>query len=572
MKNVSFLLFSLLSVAAMANEPADTVLMDGKIYTVNAARSWAEAVAIKGERIVFVGSDENAQRLIGEGTQVIDLAGRMMLPGFQDSHIHPISANLKSSMCNLYGLPSVPAYMEAIERCVAEYGDSEWIHGTGWSHQMFPDDAKPTSSMLDAIAPNVPLTLSSYDGHSLWANSRAMQIAGVNAETADAEAGEIVRYPGTMEPTGLFLEDPQSLVLAARPPYASEVLYDGLMTVQKYLNSLGVTSVQDALVDLVEGGEYGVLPTYQKAARQGELTLRVVGSMYWEPAKGMEQVADLVRARKRFTGGLFRATTVKIWYDGVMHTRTSKLIEPYADRESETGMSLVSPERLNELSIALDREGFQLHFHADGDLAIRESLDAVEAAVAENGRSDNRHHIAHLELIHPDDIPRFRELSVIANVQPMWSTYPPYISDLIDNKIGEKRSRWLHINKSFLDHGAMVAYGSDWFVTSPNPMDSIEAAVTRIRPQLPPDTKRHSSPLLPGENVGVADAIASYTINGAYLNHQEDETGSIEVGKYADLVVLDQNLFDVEPFRISETKVLVTIMNGDIVHDQRPLD
>jgi len=566
-KSFWLILLGIPSAFSMASEPADLVLTGGDVYTVDAARSWAEAVAVRGDQIVFVGSDVDAADLVGEDTQVVDLAGRMVLPGFQDSHIHPVTASLKSFMCNLYGMPTVAAYLEEIQRCVAKHGDSGWIHGTGWSHALFPDDAKPTSSMLDDIASDVPLTLSSYDGHSLWVNSKAMQVAGVNADTPDVPAGEVVRYPGSREPTGLFLEDQaQSLIMDFKPPYADEVVYDGLMNVQKYLNSLGITSIQDALVDVAVGGQYSVLPTYMKAATKNELTLRVVASLYWEPTKGMEQVAEFIRTRDENSHGLFRATSVKIWYDGVMHTRTSKLIEPYADRESEFGTSLVSPERLKELSVALDKEGFQLHFHADGDLAIRESLDAVEAAISENGRSDNRHHVAHLELIHPDDIPRFRELGVIANVQPMWSNYPPYINDLINNKIGKERSRWLEINKSFLDHGVKVAYGSDWFVTTPNPMQLIEAAVTRIRPQLSLQEKRDASPLLPHENVSVADAIASYTINGAYLNHQEDVTGSVEVGKYADIVVLDKNLFAIEPVRISETQVSLTIMNGKIVY------
>jgi predicted amidohydrolase YtcJ len=553
---------------AHAGEPASLVLRGGTVYTVDAARSWAEAIAVDGNRIVYVGDNDGAAAFIGPDTQVYELDGRMVLPGFQDSHIHPITASLKSYMCNLAGLGSVAEYLEKVEECVAEHGDAEWIHGTGWSHEFFPDDDKPTARMLDEVAPHVPLTLNSYDGHSLWANSKAMQVAGVDETTPDPESGGIIRYPGSMRPTGLFLEDQaQTLVLQAKPPYAADVVYDGLLRVQEYLNSLGITSVQDAIVDIAEGGQYSVLPTYRQAAERGELTLRVVGALYWEPSKGMEQVEDIQRARAEYSGGLFRATSVKIWYDGVMHTRTSKLIEPYADREGEYGMSLVSPERLNELSVALDSKGFQLHFHADGDAAVHECLDAVEAALEANGRSDNRHHIAHLELVDPADLPRFRQLGVIANVQPMWSTYPPYIEDLIENKIGKERSRWLEINRSFLEHGVTVAYGSDWFVTSPRPVDLIEAAVTRIRPSFPQEIKRDAIPPLPGEEVSVADAIASYTINGAYLNHQETETGSIEVGKLADLVVLSDNLFDVEPVRISETEVLLTVFDGRVVHD-----
>lgn len=562
------LLWAFVPMALSAAEPADLVLLSGDIYTVDAARTWSQAVAIADNRIVFVGSNDDAKAYVSQGTRVIDLEGRMVLPGFQDSHIHPVTAALKTHMCNLAGLESVDAYLRKIEECVEEHGTSGWIHGTGWSHELFPDGAKPTARMLDDIAPDVPLTLNSYDGHSLWANSKAMDVAGVNAATPDPVSGGILRYPGSREPTGLFLEDQaQSLVMAAKPPYAADVVYAGLMDVQKYLNSLGITSVQDAIVDISEGGQYSVLPTYQKAAQRGDLTLRVVGALYWEPSRGMEQVEDLERAREEFSGGLFRPISVKLWYDGVMHTRTSKLIEPYADRENDFGMSLVTPERLVELSVALDKAGFQLHFHADGDLAVRECLDAVEAALLANGRSDNRHHIAHLELIHPEDIPRFRQLGVVANVQPMWSTYPPYIKDLIENKIGESRSRWLEINRSFLKHGVKVAYGSDWFVTSPNPMDLIEAATTRIRPSLPLEVKQSSTPPLPGEEVNLVDAIEAYTINGAYVNHQEDSTGSIEVGKLADIIVLSDNLFDVEPNRISETTVLLTIMDGQIVHD-----
>ena len=566
-------LLLLLPTAVLASEPADLVLRNTSVYTVDAARSWAEAVAVSGNRIVYVGSDAGVDAFVGKDTKVYDLEGRMVLPGFQDSHIHPVTASLKSYMCNLSGLKTVAAYLERVAECVAEHGDAEWIHGTGWSHELFPDDAKPTAHMLDEVAPDVPLTLNSYDGHSLWANSKAMSLAGVDANTPDPDAGGLVRYPESREPTGLFIEDPaQSLVLAAKPPYPDTVIYDSLISVQRYLNSLGITSIQDALVDVAEDGQFSILPAYVRAASGGELTLRVVGSLYWEPAKGMEQVDDFVRIREEATGGMFRATAIKIWYDGVMHTRTSRLIEPYADRPDEYGMSVVTAEQLKEMSVALDKEGFQLHFHADGDRAVRECLDAIEAALSANGPNDNRHHIAHLELVHPDDLPRFRKLGAIANVQPMWSTYPPYITDLVENKIGHERSRWLEINASFLEHGAMVAYGSDWFVTSPRPMDLLEAAVTRIRPLQSLAAKREAAPPLPGEQVNLADAIASYTINGAFLNHQEETTGSLEVGKLADVVVLSANLFDVEPIRISETEILLTIVDGKVVHDAKRAD
>jgi predicted amidohydrolase YtcJ len=558
--------------SAVASTGADVVLRGGNIYTVDAARSWAQTVAIKGNEIVFVGLDSDADDYIGEHTRVVDLDGKMVLPGFQDSHIHPVTAVLKTSMCSLSGLQGVAAYLDRVQECVDNNPDAQWIHGAGWANRYFDGEQQPTKQLLDRIAPDTPLTLDSYDGHSLWANSKALEVAGIDEKTAEVASGEIVRFADSNEPTGLFLEDlAKDLVMSAKPPYSDAEIDKALRASQKYLNSLGITTVQDALVETGENSIYSVLPSYRRAVAAGDLSLRVVASLYWDPRLGMEQIATIKRVSAESSGGLLKANTVKVWLDGVMHTHTSRLLEDYADRPGERGTTLVPVERLNELTVALDKAGFQMHFHGDGDGAVRMSLDAVEQAIASNGRNDNRHHIAHLELVHPDDIPRFRELGVVANVQPMWSTSKAYISDLIEVKIGSERKRWLEINKSFLDQGVIVAYGSDWFVTSPNPMDLIEAAVTRIRPALPLAEKLNASPLLPGENVSVADAIASYTINGAYVNHQEQTTGSLEVGKLADIVVLDKNLFAVNPVRISETKVLLTFMDGKLVFGELPL-
>jgi predicted amidohydrolase YtcJ len=567
-KKVALACVCLLPCLTLAQEPADIVLRGGAVYTVDSSRTWAQAVAISGNEIVFVGLDAGVEDYIGDETKVIDLDGKMVLPGFQDSHIHPVSSSLKSYMCSLYGLPGRDAYIEKVRECVEEHGDAEWIHGSGWSHAYFPEGDKPTKFMLDEIISDKPLTLTSYDGHSLWANSKALEIAGVDEDTPDVSFGEVVRLPGGTEPSGLLTEnDAQNLVLNYQPPYTDQQVYDALISVQKYLNSLGVTSIQDAIVDISDDGIYGVHTAYERAAAEGSLTLRVVAALYWNSEKGLEQIDDFKALRER-SSGMFRATSVKIWYDGVMHTHTSRLLEDYADKPGERGMTMFTREELYEMVTALDKEGFQVHFHADGDGAIRDCLDAVEHAVRVNGRGDARHHIAHLELIHPDDIVRFRDLGVVANVQPIWSTSKYYIGDLIDVKIGEERAPWLEINNSFLDAGVITAYGSDWYVTSPNPMDLIEAAVTRIRPSLPRDEKEKSQPILPGEEVSVADAIASYTINGAYVNHQEDTTGSIEVGKLADIVVLDKNIFDVSKVQISETKVLLTLMDGKIVFDE----
>jgi predicted amidohydrolase YtcJ len=551
---------------------ADYVLQNGEIYNVDAMRSWADALAIKNNKIIYIGLDKGVKDYIGKQTKVIDLKGKMVLPGFQDSHIHPVGSALNSYMCSLLGLASIDAYLDKIKQCVAAHPNATWIHGAGWSHRVF-QDLQPDKKMLDKIVSHVPFTLHSYDGHSLWANSKALEVAGVDEKTKDVAAGKVLRYPNSNEPMGIFLEDPAAeLVMYARPAYTQKQVYGALLYVQKYLNSLGITSVQDALIAIDgEEGIYGTIDAYHEADKKNELTIRVTGALYWNPTKGMEQAEKMKRYREKYSFDKFRVTSVKIWQDGVMHTHTSHLLEGYKDKPNETGLVMIEQPRLNELVVEMDKAGFQMHFHADGDAALRQCLDAIELALKTNGKADNRHQIAHLELVHPDDIPRFRELNVVANVQPIWSTSKSYISDLINVKIGEKRKRWLEINKSFLDEGIIVAYGSDWNVTTPKPVDLIEAAVTRISPTLSLEEKRNSTPLLPDENVNVADAIASYTINGAYVNHQNKTTGSLEVGKLADIVVLDKNLFDVEPVRISETKVLLTFMDGKLVFGQLPL-
>jgi predicted amidohydrolase YtcJ len=548
------------------------VLRGGAVYTVDTARSWAEALAIRGDSIVFVGSDADANGQIGPETTVVELDGRMVLPGFQDSHIHPISAQLKDNMCQLRGLAGRDAYLSKIQECVRADPKSPWIMGAGWSHAYFDEEHRPDKKLLDEIVPDRPITLGSYDGHSVWANSRAMALSGIDASTEDPPSGIIERYPGSREPSGLFLEDPAiSLILRATPDFTDKQRFDALMEVQSYLNSLGITTVQDAWVELENTGLYGTIPAYQKAAAEGRLSLRVFAALYWRPDAGMEQLERMKQIRAASNFKYFRAGTVKIWQDGVMHTHTAKLLEDYQDRPGERGLSMFSQDQLNQVVAAADAEGFQVHIHADGDGALRESLDAFAFARTQNGKHDLRHHVAHLELVHPDDIPRLRQLGIIANVQPMWSTSRYYVGDLINVKLGEQRKPWMEVNRSFLKAGVTVAYGSDWFVTSPNPMDLIEAAVTRIRPALPLDDKRTATPMLPGEEVALGEAIASYTINGAFANHQEKTTGSLEVGKLADVVVLDKNLFDVEPVTISETRVMLTLLGGKLVHGALPL-
>lgn len=540
--------------AAAAQRAADLVFRNGSIYTVDVNRSWVDAVAVRDGRIVYAGTEGGVEALIGPDTRVIDLEDRMMLPGFQDVHIHPISGGIEAQACDLNGLTMLEEYLAAIETYARENPDEEWILGGGWSMAVFGPGANARKELLDEIVPDRPVMLTSADGHSAWVNSRALEIAGVTAATPDPNDGVIDRTPEG-EPLGSLQEGAMYLVRRHVPATDLETRTDGLKYAVNMLNDYGITSVQDASVEQAD------LEAYRSLDERGELSLRVVAAQWWDREKGPEQLETFRTLRERYSTGRVRATTVKIMQDGVMENFTAALLEPYAGQGGNKGIPMVEPEALKGAVTALDAEDFQVHFHAIGDGAIRQALDAVEAALLANGNRGNRHHVSHLELIDPADIPRFAKLHVVANFQPLWAFADSYIEDLTIPFIGPERSRWLYPIGSVHDTGGMIAFGSDWSVSTANPFQEIEVAVTRTGP-----LGETTEPFLPDERIDLPLAIAAFTINAAYVNTQEDVTGSIEVGKYADLIVLDRNLFDITPQEISEANVLLTLIEGEVVH------
>jgi len=535
---------------------ADAVYLNGRIYTVDEARSWAEAVAVTDGRISFVGSGEAAQDAIGANTTVVDLDGRMMLPAFQDSHIHPIMAGMEAAACNLNYLAGVPEYRTAIAEYAAANPDVPWILGGGWSMVVFGEGARPSKSIIDELVADRPVFLTSADGHTGWANSRALEIAGIDRDTPNPPDGIIDRNPETGEAIGSLQEGAMSLVTAHIPPASLETRVAGMRYARDMLHGYGITSIQDAIV------ERDNLETYRAMERAGELKLRVVASLWWDRARGVEQVAELVALREEFGDGeLVKPTTVKIMQDGVLENFTGAMLEPYLRGGGTRGIPMVEPELLKRAVTELDAEGFQVHFHAIGDAAIRQSLDAIEEALYENGRLGHRHHISHLQIIHPDDVPRFAEIDAIANFQPLWIGYSDYINELNLPAIGQERTSWMYPIRSVQEAGGLVAFGSDWSVSTANPLEQIEVAVTHASIDDP------DAPLfLPDERIDLASAIAAFTINAAYLNKHEDRTGSIEIGKLADLIVLDANLFEIAPGDISDAKVLLTLFGGEPVY------
>ncbi len=540
-------------------EPADLVLQGGAVYTLDAARSWAETVAVRGDTIVYVGPDAGAARFIGPDTQVVDLAGRMLLPGFQDAHVHPVWAGVTLLSIALHDLETPEQYVAAVAAYAAAHPDAPWLLGAGWLLSSFPGGI-PDRRLLDAVVPDRPVAISSADGHSLWVNTRALDLAGITRDTPDPPGGRIDR-DASGEPVGALQEGAGDLVYAKAPAITPEQAEAGLRTALSVLNGFGITSFQDASAPVSGKEAFRSLDAYRAFDARGELSARVVASLWWERSEGGEQLERLLRARQDYTGGRLRATTVKIMQDGVLENHTAALLEPYLGGVGGRGMPMLEPELLSRVVTRLDREGFQVHFHAIGDAAIRQCLDAVEAARRANGARDARHHISHLELIDPADVPRFRRLGVVANFQPLWAFADAYIVDLTLPFLGPERGRWIYPIGSVLRSGAVVAFGSDWDVSSPNPLEEIEVAVTRLGPDGEGD-----EPFLPEERVGLHDALAAFTINAAYVNLHEDRTGSIEVGKRADLVVLERNLFDVPAAEISEVGVRATLLDGQVVH------
>jgi predicted amidohydrolase YtcJ len=553
-----FLLSFSLQNSVWAQKPqanrADLVLKNGAVYTMNAVRNWVEAVAVTDGRIVYAGNDSGVKQFVGAQTRVIDLQGKMVLPGFHDSHVHPISGGIELGECNLNEAKTEEEIIDLVRRFAESHKTAKWVRGGGWQLPVFTD-ANPHKSLLDKIVSDRPVYLSAADGHSAWVNSRALEIAGITKSTPDPKNGRIERDAKTGEPTGTLRESAAWLVSKFLPKYTAKDYIEGLRRGLKMANGFGITSFQDASVEEDE------LKTYAELDKRGELTARVTAALYVSPAKGVEQIAKLKELRRTYQGRHLRINSVKIFADGVIEPHTAALLEPYTGLGDERGKANWEPDALNKMVAALDREGFQIHIHAIGDRGVRMSLDAFEQARKENGIRDSRHHIAHLELIHPADIPRFRQLNVVANFQPLWAYADPYITKLTEPFLGAERSRWLYPIGSLAKSGAVIACGSDWSVTSMNPLEAMQVAVTRRGLDEGEGEAWHREEL-----VDLQTVLAGYTINGAFVNFQEKEVGSIEVGKAADLIVIDRNLFALPNSELHKARVLLTILQGKEIY------
>ncbi|TCO24859.1 hypothetical protein EV652_108395 [Kribbella steppae] len=533
----------------------DTLFVNGSVFDGRRHRPGL-AVGVRAGRIAAVAADLSELR--GPRTEVVDLAGGLVLPGFVDAHIHPVQGGLERARCDLSPASGLAAYLEKIARYAGEHPELPWIVGGGWHQPHFPGGV-PAAADLDAVVADRPVFLVNADHHGAWANSRALELAGVDTRTPDPPDGRIERGPDGA-PTGTLHEGAMDLVGRLVPPTTQAELVAALIDAQAYLHSLGITGWQDAIL-----GDYANIgdatPAYVELARDGRLTARVVGALWWQRDRGADQIPELVVRRDALRYPRFRAGTVKIMQDGVAENFTAGMLEPYFDgcgcRTANAGLSFVDPVALERHVTRLDAEGFQVHVHAIGDRAVREALDAFEAALKENGDSDLRHHIAHLQVIHPDDLGRFAELGVAANLQALWAVYEPQMVDLTIPFLGQERTGWQYPFGALARSGARLAAGSDWPVSSPDPLAAVHVAVNRMAPG-------DRDAFLPEQALDLATALAAYTSGSAWLNH-EDETGRIEVGALADLAVLDRDPFTGPPEAIADARVRATYVEGECV-------
>jgi predicted amidohydrolase YtcJ len=542
---------------------ADLVLRGGAVHTVDDARPKAEAVAVRRGRIVAVGSDGDVAPHVGPRTRVVELRGRTVLPGFQDAHCHPPSSGLDELRCDVRDARGRKAVVRRIREYAGAHRDDRWVLGSGWYMADFPGGT-PHRRDLDIAVGARPAFLPNRDGHTAWVSSKALELAGITASTPDPDGGRIERDPDG-SPSGSLHEEAMRLVERLIPADTQAEVEAGLLHAQAELHALGITSWQDAIVRPTDHA------AYLAVAGRGQLTARVVGALWWERDWDERGVEELVARRANGRSGRYGGTSVKIMVDGVLETFTGALLEPYlpvdggpADR---TGILFLEPGLLRRVVPLLDAAGFQVHFHAIGDRAVREALDGVERARAENGRTDGRHHISHIQLIHPADIPRFAALDVVANAQPYWACHEPQMDELTIPFLGPERSAWQYPFRSLLQAGARLAMGSDWSVSTANPLLEMEVAVNRVA-----DISRGAKPpFLPAERLTLEEAIRAFTLGSAYVNHQDDATGSLTVGKLADLIVLDRDLFDRAAGEIGEARVVGTFVEGEPVYEDPAL-
>ncbi|MEV8214039.1 amidohydrolase [Leifsonia sp. NPDC077715] len=536
------------------------LLTGGRVFTAGMAAPRQADLLLEGGRIAAIGADLEPTG----GARVIDSRGSLIVPGFQDAHVHPIVAGVEMLRCDLTAARDVEDCVRIIHDYAAENADAEWILGGGWSMDFFAGGL-PSAELLDRIVPDRPVFLNNRDHHGAWVNTRALQLAGIDGTSPDPHDGRIERHSDG-SPSGVLHEGAAALVERHVPEVDTAFTVDALVRAQQTLFSFGITGWQDAMVGAVNGLP-DTIETYVEALTTGRLRGRVTGAQWWLRDDGLGQTAAL-RDRRALVAALgspdrLALDTVKIMVDGIAENYTAAMTQPYLDADGRptrnSGLSFIDPGRLREIVRELDADGFTVHFHALGDRAVREALDAVEHARRTNGAAGGRHHLAHLQVVHADDVPRFVDVDATANIQALWAAHEKQLDELtlpfLDPELRPRQYPFGDLHRA----GARFAAGSDWPVSTPDPLAAIHVAVNRTAPG------SSAPPLGERQGLDLATALTAYTAGSARVNGRDRMTGHLRVGASADLAVLDRDPFLGDPLAIAETRVSTTWVDGEPV-------
>jgi predicted amidohydrolase YtcJ len=532
---------------------ADLILKNGRIWTGDSDNPWAEAIAIRGARIIAVGNNQPVAEYASPGARVIDLRGRLAIPGFNDAHTHFLGGSLTLSEVDLNGACTVPEMQKKLRDYAAAHPKDVWITGGGWQYECFPDHRLPTRFDIDAVVKDRPVFLSAYDGHTAWVNSRALQIANVGLHTHFTGFGQLVADAKTGEPTGCLKETAQSLVSKFIPEPSREKKLAALEQGLKLATSLGITSIQNA------SGDAELLSLFDELERQHKLILRVNVALSVPPSMQDDAIDHLLELKQNYHGPRLHAGAVKFVLDGVIESHTAAMLAPYSDGSNTSGKPAWAQDAYNHMVVLCDSGGFQILTHAIGDRSVRMALDAYEEARKMNGPHGARFRIEHIETISPVDIPRFAKLGVIASMQPIHAD--PGTVDVWSKAVGPERLKLAFPWRSLEEAGARLVFSSDWPATiSCDPIRGLHNAVNRQTIDGKPP-----GGWIPAQRVSIESAVRAYTVTGAYASLEEKIKGKLKPGMLADIAVLSQDLFSIPPADIYKTKVELTIFDGQVV-------
>jgi len=548
------------------HKAADTVLLHARIYTVNSQQPWAQALAIHDGKIVAVGTDREIAHYRGKHTTVLDAKGRLVLPGFTDCHAHFLDGSFTLQQVNLDDATTIGEIVQRVKAYATAHPKDAWLLGRGWVYPVFGSSGLPDKKYLDAIVADRPVYLESYDGHTWWANSKALEAAHITKATPNPPGGEIVRDPATGEPTGAIKEDAADAVIRrAIPQPGREAKLQAIRAGLKYANQFGLVRVH------VPGSVYAgkddlqSVDLLEELRNTGELTLRFYLAYRLDPPEVRDrQLAEILQARERYHNDWIAAGSAKFFLDGVIETHTAAMLAPYSNDPSSSGDLLWEPAKYKRFVAELDQRGIQVFTHAIGDRAIRLALDAYADAAKQNGTTDARHRIEHIEDVSAADIPRFGQLGVIASMQPLHA-YPN--QDTFEAWVpstGPERSQRAWAWHSIQAGGGVLAFGSDWPIVTLSPWPGLQNAVTRQTTEGEP-----KGGWIPEQRISLADAIKGYTLNAAFAGHREKTEGSLEPRKLADLIIVSPDVFKIDPFKIGNTEVLLTMVGGRVVYKKK---